>query len=296
MKNVFVSSTFSDLQDHRASVREGIRQLGLVDISMESFGSRDQRPKDECLRIVRAESDLFVGIYAHRYGFIPEGDRISLIESEYESATLANLPRFVYIIDGDYPWRPADIEEGEPKRKLEEFKNRLLNRHICQKFTTGDRLTAKVVADLGRHIAMREVARVDTAMELSDIGFESAHEPVEETTDEWNKYRNGIYNKNRKVFLAHVITPTNKPKQKFDVFIYLVRHKSDDFSDIKLAEFFLGKYWGNRVFQADTQKGLIGITTAAYGTFLCTCKITFDDGETRLITRYIDFESHRHGG
>ena len=295
MKNVFVSSTFSDLSRHREAVRNGIRQLGLVDVSMEHLGARDQRPKDECLRLVRDESDLFVGIYAHRYGFVPPNDIISITESEYEAATLADIPRFLYLVDDEHPWRPADVDKGEPAEKLAHFKERLLTRHICRKFTTEDKLTAGVVADLGRHIAMRETTRVAPGLDLPNIGLESAHVPATETPGEWNELRNGIYDYNRNVFLAHVIEQSKKPNQEFDVYIYLIRHHSGDLEDIRLAEFFLGKYWENRVFPAILHNGFIGISTSAYGTFLCTCKVTFTDGYSVLLHRYIDFESKRQG-
>jgi Domain of unknown function (DUF4062) len=78
MTAVFVSSTFADLKEFRASVRSAIRRLGLVDIAMEHFGSRDERPIDECKRVINKECDLFVGIYAKRYGFIPEGEKTSI--------------------------------------------------------------------------------------------------------------------------------------------------------------------------------------------------------------------------
>jgi len=61
---VFVSSTFVDLKDHRLTVQKAIKQLGAVDISMENFGARDERPKKECLRIIGEECDTFVG-YMH---------------------------------------------------------------------------------------------------------------------------------------------------------------------------------------------------------------------------------------
>ena len=63
---VFLSSKLSDLQDYRQTVQGAIRQLGAIDVSMEHFGARDERPADECMRLVRDESDLFVGIYAHK--------------------------------------------------------------------------------------------------------------------------------------------------------------------------------------------------------------------------------------
>lgn len=293
MANVFVSSTFSDLESHRSAVRDGIRQLGLIDVSMENLGARDQRPKDECLRLLRDESELFVGIYAHRYGYLPDGDEVSITESEYEAATLANLPRFIYIVDDDYPWLPGYIEDGDGKTRLMSFKNRLLQRHICKKFTSEDQLTVSVVADLGRHMAMRKATRVGPNIEVPDIGIDSIRGTVAESPDKWNNIRNGINNDSRGVFITHVIEPSIKQGQEFDIFIYLLKHKSDDLSDIKFAEFFLGKYWGNKVFPAVLNNGFIGISTSAYGTFLCICKVTFTDGHESLIYRYIDFESHR---
>ena len=116
MSNVFVSSTFKDLEAHRKTVREGIRQFGAVDISMENLGSRDERPQAECLRLIAEESDIFVGIYAHRYGFVPDGSEVSITQSEYEAATLAGLPRFIYLVDNEHPWPPKMIEDGDGKQ------------------------------------------------------------------------------------------------------------------------------------------------------------------------------------
>jgi len=295
MKNIFVSSTFRDLEQHRAAVREGIRQFGSIDVSMENLGARDERPKAECLRLVAEESDVFVGVYAHRYGFVPDGEEISITQSEYEAATLAGIPRFVYLIDNEHPWPPSMVDSTEAKEKLDKFKSHLMATHICQKFTNPDNLTASVVADVGRHVAMRNADRVGPDIDLPDIGIESLHSPVTETPDEWNVQRNLIYENNRGIFIAHVISPSATPNQEFDVFIYLVRHGEPDLSDIRFAEFFFGKYWGNRVFPAVSNNGFIGVRASAYGTFLCLCKVTFTDGTEVIIDRYIDFESARHG-
>jgi len=77
---VFLSSTFTDLAEYRRTVQGAIRQLGTVDVSMEHFGARDERPADECVRLVRQESDLFVGIYAYKYGYVPDGADVSISE------------------------------------------------------------------------------------------------------------------------------------------------------------------------------------------------------------------------
>jgi hypothetical protein len=293
---VFLSSTFVDLTHHRASVQAGLRQLGAIDVSMENFGARDERPVEECLRLVKQESDIFVGIYAHRYGYIPDESPCSISELEYRTATEAKLPRFLYLIDDDQPWLPAHIDSGDQKQRLDKFKAALKKHHICQTFGSQDQLATKVVADVARHIAFKATKKVGPGIPVDDIGIESLRGPVFETPDEWNMRRHDTYEKNRKLFLTHVIQPSNRPGQSFDVFIYLIRHKSQDFSDIRVAEFFLGPYWENRIFPAVERDGFIGISTAAYGTFLCLCRVTFSDGTTITLDRYIDFEAQRTAG
>ena len=149
-KRVFVSSTFMDLKDHRQAVLDAIRQLGAIDIAMEHFGARDQRPKDECLRLIREESDIFVGIYAHRYGHIPAGDAISITEAEYNAATAAGLTRLIYLAEEASTTGASSIDSGEAAVKLQALKEKLKGRHMCSSFSNKDQLATKVAADLGR--------------------------------------------------------------------------------------------------------------------------------------------------
>ena len=152
---VFVSSTLIDLKEHRDAALAAIRQLGAQDIAMESFGARDERPKEECLRLIR-ESDFFVGIYAHRYGHVPDGDEKSITEAEYDEASHVGLPRLIYIVDDVAPWVPLYIDRDPAAVKLAVLKRRLRNRHICNSFATPDQLRAHVAVDLGREILRRE--------------------------------------------------------------------------------------------------------------------------------------------
>ncbi|MBI5410452.1 MAG: hypothetical protein HZA21_00505 [Nitrospirae bacterium] len=117
-------------------------------------------------------------------------------------------------------------------------------------------------------------------------------QPVMEESD-WSKERDGIYQSNEGIFLAHVIEPTTELGQSYDVFIYLVRHKSQLWSDIEFAEFFFGTHWGNKVFREEPKSGLIGVSTSAYGPFLCTCRVKMKNGKTVRLHRYIDFEMGR---
>jgi len=113
------------------------------------------------------------------------------------------------------------------------------------------------------------------------------------TENEREKERSKIYKDNSSLFLAHVLVPSDRKGYRYDIYIYLVRHKSKDFSDIDSAEFFFGQMWGNKIFKTKIQNELIGISTSAYAPFLCTCHIKMNNGKIIKLYKYIDFEMKR---
>lgn len=113
---------------------------------------------------------------------------------------------------------------------------------------------------------------------------------VSSSGNDWEATRQGIYQNNRDFFVAHVLEPSKKDGQEYDIFIYLIRHKSTDFSNIEKAEFFFGHYWGNKIYVGSKNGELIGVKTSAYGPFLALCRVTFKDGTSVMLNKYIDFE------
>jgi hypothetical protein len=108
---------------------------------------------------------------------------------------------------------------------------------------------------------------------------------------DWTFKRDEIYAEQRNIFLAHRIKPSPHPNQKYDVSVYLVGHNQEPSDVVEQAEFFLGPYWGNQVFEVRNTGGqTIGMTTAAYGSPLCICRVTFTDGTHAILHRYLDFE------
>jgi uncharacterized protein DUF4062 len=151
---IFLSSTFLDLQQHRKAVAVALERLGLHVIWMERFGARPDEPVTACLGEV-GECDLFVGLYAHRYGFVPDGHAVSITEMEFEHARLQNKPVFCFFVQDDYPWPPPLIE-GEPGRgKLTAFRVRASNEVVRDVFTTPDDLAAKATSAIGAYLKDR---------------------------------------------------------------------------------------------------------------------------------------------
>ena len=97
--------------------------------------------------------------------------------------------------------------------------------------------------------------------------------------------RREIYERSRKLFLVHILSPSSKPGQLFDIQIYLKRHKEEPIEDVESAVFFFGRSWGNRIFEGTREGNVIGVSTSAYGSFLCTCLVKFTDGTEVILDR-----------
>lgn len=68
-------------------------------------------------------------------------------------------------------------------------------------------------------------------------------------------------------------------------------NQTTGFTEIERAEFFFGPSWGDRVFVSNNDGGVIGVNTSAWGAFLATCRVVFNDGSDPVVLdRYIDFE------
>src|SRR6478752_4350793 len=98
---VFISSTLEELAAERAAARRAIARLHLVPVWYES-GARPHAPRS-MYRAYLAQSQVFVGIYWQRYGWVAPGMEISGLEKEYRLA--AGKPMLLYLK------RPAPDQE-----------------------------------------------------------------------------------------------------------------------------------------------------------------------------------------
>src|SRR5215470_18383123 len=98
---VFISSTLGELAAERAAARRAITRLHLVPVWYES-GARPHPPRS-MYRAYLDQSQVFVGIYWQRYGWVATGMEISGLEDEFRLA--AGKPMLLYVK------RPAPEQE-----------------------------------------------------------------------------------------------------------------------------------------------------------------------------------------
>ncbi len=90
---VFVSSTLEELAAERRAVRDAVVRLRLSPVMFE-LGARPHPPRD-LYRAYLAQSEVFVGVYGDRYGWVGPGMTISGLEDELELS--AGMPRLLYV-------------------------------------------------------------------------------------------------------------------------------------------------------------------------------------------------------
>lgn len=145
---VFVSSTYEDLIPYRDAVNKALVRMGVIVKGMEFFGSKPGRPKEECLEVVR-ECDIYIGVFAMKYGSVDRETGKSMTHLEYDEAQKIGLPSFIYLIDeNNQPVIPKSVDTGENAEKLCKLKEVLKTAHIVSFFTTPDSLSRGVTEDL----------------------------------------------------------------------------------------------------------------------------------------------------
>jgi predicted ATPase len=90
---VFVSSTLQELADERRAARQAIARLRLAPVMFE-LGARPHPPR-ELYRAYLDQSDIFVGIYWQKYGWVAPGETMSGLEDEYRLA--GERPKLIYV-------------------------------------------------------------------------------------------------------------------------------------------------------------------------------------------------------
>src|SRR6266516_3237983 len=147
---VFVSSTLDELAPERAAAREAITQLRLTPVLFE-LGARPYPPR-ELYRAYLAQSDIFIGLYWQRYGWVAPGMQVSGLEDEYQLSS--RKPKLIYIKT------PAPEREQDWHTLLD--RSRTQDTASYQKFATPEELRERIANDLAQLLTERFTTPAET--------------------------------------------------------------------------------------------------------------------------------------
>lgn len=143
---VFISSTFRDLEDERRIVIEQILNLGHIPVGMELFQAGNETQWAYIQKRILA-CDYYIVIVAERYGC--EGpDGKSFTQMEYEFAIENDVPVAAFLLheEARKAW-PSDRVEFEKRDKIGNFRS-LCESRMAKFWKNADSLGAMVVTTL----------------------------------------------------------------------------------------------------------------------------------------------------
>ena len=146
---VFISSTIAELASERKSVARAIAAVGLTPVLFE-LGARPYPPR-ELYRAYLAQSDIFIGLYWQRYGWVGPDMDISGLEDEFRLSE--SIPRLLYVKT------PAPDRESGLTAMIDEIKAK--GTESYRTFKTTRELGRLVRDDLAVLLSERFAARIE---------------------------------------------------------------------------------------------------------------------------------------
>jgi hypothetical protein len=129
-KALMLSSTFTDLQEHRERAIQAIHKLGYMARVMEHSGAQAEADViDTSLAMVR-DAVAYIGVISRKYGQTPfdpvrNPNQLSVTELEFNEAMRLGRPIVLFIMGTGHLGREGDFESAPDKlKKLNEFRER----------------------------------------------------------------------------------------------------------------------------------------------------------------------------
>lgn len=148
--DVMISSTAHDLPDYRQQALDACVRQGMFPIMMEHLPAMASDAITVSLAMVE-EAEIYLGIFARRYGYVPDGHEISITEMEYNRARERDIPCLIFLMDDDHDYDPGPPERPELQERLKVFHNRLKRENVVNFFTSPDNFRAQVINSLSQH-------------------------------------------------------------------------------------------------------------------------------------------------
>lgn len=120
---------------------------------MEHLPANDAQAILASLKLVD-EADIYIGVFAHRYGYVPKENNpknISISEMEYNRAIERGIPRLIFLMHDDHSLKASDVEKGEGAVKLEVLKQHFKIERVVTFFKSPEDLRGHVIHSLSSY-------------------------------------------------------------------------------------------------------------------------------------------------
>jgi len=201
---VFVSSTWADLEEERQQVIQTLMEMDCIPAGMELFPAADEEQWEFIKKVIN-DCDYYLLIIGGRYGSTTE-EGISYTEKEYDYAVEQGL-RVVALIHGAPEDIPLRNSEQDPalRDKLSSFRAKAMKGRLVKLWETGKELPGLVALSMTKTIKMypaigwvraNNAANEDILQEINALRKENSElqEALQEATSQQGLIIDGLAN------------------------------------------------------------------------------------------------------
>lgn len=179
---VFVSSTYADLQDERKKVIQTLLELDCIPAGMELFPATDEDQFEFIKRIID-DCDYYLLIIGGRYGSVT-AENISYTELEYEYALERGL-KVIALLHEKPEMIPSGKSEQNPdlRVRLQDFRDKVATGRLVKFWLSKEELPGIVALSLSKTIKMfpavgwvraDKVSSEELLIEINDLRKQNA--------------------------------------------------------------------------------------------------------------------------
>lgn len=150
---VFVSSTYVDLQEERQSVLQTLMEMDCIPAGMELFPAADEEQWEFIKRIID-DCDYYLLIIGGRYGSTAD-DGLSYTEKEFDYAVSKGIKVIALLHKSpeDLPRSKSEVEESSYK-KLQDFRDKVSDGRLIRFWDDAAQLPGEVSLSLNKTMKM----------------------------------------------------------------------------------------------------------------------------------------------
>lgn len=174
---VFISSTYTDLQSERGEVLRTVMELGCIPAGMELFPAADDEQWAFIRRVID-DCDYYLLLIGARYGSLTK-EGISYTEAEFEYAVQSGIPVLAFLHESPEVLRTdTGAEDDGAFEKLLAFRERVAQDRLVKYWGDGAELPGLIALSLTKAfkshpatgwIRASEAASVDILNDLNDL-------------------------------------------------------------------------------------------------------------------------------
>ncbi|MBI1381729.1 MAG: DUF4062 domain-containing protein [Planctomycetaceae bacterium] len=180
-----ISATARDLTGQRLAAQDACIANGVFPVWMEHLPAQDRDGFKVSMEMVD-KADIYIGIYAWRYGWVPDFDnpkQVSITELEFDRAVgrkaagkLKEL--LIFIVDESVKVSPADIEMSDiAQQKLKAFKERVSKKRVVGFFKSTEELQRRISEALAAYNLRKLVKSDPESIEIHSVEIASIPHP-----------------------------------------------------------------------------------------------------------------------